>query len=79
MRLLLALVLSLLSAGTAFAQTWPNKPIRLVVPYAPGGNSDVIARALAIPLAESLGQPVTIDNRAGARHHRLRRRRQGGT
>ena len=67
MRFLIVLSLSLLAlSSSALAQAWPAKPIRLVVPYAAGGNSDVIARALSVPLAESLGQPVLIDNRAGA-------------
>ena len=66
MRILLALVFALLSAGPVLGQSYPAKPIRIVVPYAAGGNSDVIARALAVPLSESLGQPVVIDNRAGA-------------
>ena len=50
----------------AAAQTWPSKPIRIVVPYAAGGTTDQLARAIQQPLSEVLGQPIIIDNKAGA-------------
>jgi tripartite-type tricarboxylate transporter receptor subunit TctC len=56
----------LIAAGPAIAQDWPNKPVRLVVSFAAGGISDVLARALAIPLSKQLGQQVIVENKPGA-------------
>lgn len=58
---------ALLAASSAFAQgTYPVKPIRFVAPFPPGGSSDVLGRLLGQKLSETLGQPVTIENRGGA-------------
>ena len=53
-------------AGSAIAQNWPAKPVRLIVPYPPGGSADILARAIGQKLAEGMGQQVIIDNRPGA-------------
>ena len=63
----LSIALGLLSfTQLAAAQSWPTKPIKLVVPYPPGGGTDVIARIVQEPLSQALGQQIIIDNRGGA-------------
>ncbi len=57
---------ALLAAVPCLAQSWPDKPIRLVVSFAPGGVHDTLARLLQPRLTEALGQPIVIENRAGA-------------
>jgi tripartite-type tricarboxylate transporter receptor subunit TctC len=64
-RLVLAFLLCLLSTAGA-AQTYPAKPLRMIIPFPPGGSNDVIGRAIAAQLGERLGQGVVIDNRGGA-------------
>jgi len=68
-RIALLLLSCLVLAGPAHGQEargYPNRPIRFVVPYPPGGGTDIVARILADPLAAVLGQPIIIDNRGGA-------------
>ncbi len=62
----ICLVLAFAAAPGLHAQDYPNKPIRLIVPFAPGGGNDQVARAIAQDLASTLGQAVLVDNRAGA-------------
>jgi len=63
---LLAFGLGLAASTPSLAQDYPNRPIRFIVPYPPGGGTDVVARIMNEALAESLGQPIIIDNKGGA-------------
>jgi len=65
-------VLAAVSAvsSTGHAQSYPNKPIRMIVPWNPGGTTDTIARILGQKMSETWGQPVVIDIRPGARNQR---------
>ena len=59
-------VLCLALAGAVHAQGWPSKPIRFIVSFPPGGSADLVARIIAVPVSERLGQPVVVENRPGA-------------
>ena len=63
---LVGAVAGLAIARSAQAQAWPARPIRLIVPFPPGGGVDAVGRILAEPLGQALGQPVIVENRAGA-------------
>lgn len=64
MKVLSALLLSLGVSTSAFAQSFPQKPVTLIVPFSAGGPTDVVARHLALAMGKSLGQPVVVENRA---------------
>ena len=61
-----SLFISFLLSASVFAQAYPSKPIRYIVPFPPGGSSDLIARAIAPKMSERLGQPIVVENRPGA-------------
>lgn len=63
---LIGMAAMLISGGPATAETYPSKPIKIVVPFAPGGTTDLLARAVGAELQKSMGQSVIIDNRPGA-------------
>src|SRR5690349_4332019 len=63
---IVALAVALLAAAPAFAQPYPSKPLRFIVGYAPGGGTDIMARAVAAKLPELLRQQVVVENRPGA-------------
>ena len=60
------LLAGLMTSAFVHAQSWPTRPIRLIVPFAPGGNTDIIARSIAPKMTQDLGQQILIDNRGGA-------------
>jgi tripartite-type tricarboxylate transporter receptor subunit TctC len=65
-RALAALAFLLACAGGALAQGWPNRPIRMIVPYTPGGYTDLMARLVGQKISDALGQPIIFENKPGA-------------
>ncbi len=66
MQIILALFILVSVANAASAQSWPSRPLRLVIPFAPGGGADIAGRVIGQELSDVLKQPVIIENRAGA-------------
>lgn len=65
-KIVLLVAVILLVAGTVYAQDYPTKPVRMIIPFAPGGASDIVARGISPRLTKELGQQIVVDNRAGA-------------
>ena len=65
-RALAAFALVLAGADAALAQGWPNRPIRMIVPYTPGGYTDLMARLVGQKISDALGQPIVFENKPGA-------------
>jgi tripartite-type tricarboxylate transporter receptor subunit TctC len=65
MKTVVSLLLCCIASWAAQAQPWPSKPIRYIVPFAPGGTTDILGRMVAAGLASSLGQPVVVENKPG--------------
>jgi tripartite-type tricarboxylate transporter receptor subunit TctC len=65
-RAVAALAILLVCAGGALAQNWPNRPIRMIVPYTPGGYTDLMARLVGQKISDALGQPIIFENKPGA-------------
>lgn len=65
-RLAVATLLAVGASGSAVAQAWPDRPIALVIPFAAGGPTDVVARMMSVPMAKALGQQVVVENTVGA-------------
>ena len=55
-----------ITASLSFGQAFPNKPIKIIVPFAPGGSTDIVARIMAAKMSKTIGQPVIVENRGGA-------------
>ena len=65
-KFVIALALALASSAGVAAETWPARPVRIIVPFPPGSSPDLIARMLTDRLAQALGQPVIVENKPGA-------------
>lgn len=62
---LLTMAAALIAAAPAYAQTFPNKPVKLIIPFPPGGTTDIVGRIVADKLSKELGQPIVVENRGG--------------